>query len=410
MLKVIIVAENTSTRMGGEAILPYHYFRLLAARDVDVRLVTHERVREELEVLLPEFLDKIEFVPRSRISPILWKLGTLLPQRVAEVTFFYWVHLLGIFKVKKIAKQLTKDFKPDVIHQPVPVSPKMPSIFYGMGAPVVIGPMNGGMDFPPAFAKLSSRSEKIAIMIGRSLSNTLNKLIPGKRDAALLLVANPRTKKALPACATKTIIEIVENGVDLSQWSDNQKLDRDKIVFTYVGRLVDWKGLDYLLRAFASLLEKNYILEIIGGGPELKSLKNLAIELSIEEKVRFLGFVDQREIPQLLTSSRALVLPSVFECGGAVVLEAMALSVPVIATNWGGPADYINDDCGILVEPSSKDEFEKNFATAIDLLGQDEMLAKRMGTAGRLRVEECFSWDKKIDAIIQIYRQAASLN
>lgn len=73
--------------------------------------------------------------------------------------------------------------------------------------------------------------------------------------------------------------------------------------------------------------------------------------------VVFSGWLSQEKCAIKLQQADALVLPSLREPGGAVVMEAMAVGLPVIATNWGGPADYLNSACGILVEPTSKEGF-----------------------------------------------------
>ena len=99
------------------------------------------------------------------------------------------------------------------------------------------------------------------------------------------------------------------------------------------------------------------------------------------------------------------MLPSLREGGGAVVLEAMAVGLPVIATNWGGPADYLNSSCGILVEPASKEGFVKGLTDAMLKLAQSPELRHSMGCAGPERVREHFDWERKVDRILEIYQQ-----
>jgi len=179
-------------------------------------------------------------------------------------------------------------------------------------------------------------------------------------------------------------------------------------IFTFLGFLKHWKSVDLLLYAtFIALKQETFLLRIIGTGLEKEKLERLAYELGIAQSVQFKGFIPQEQCPPLLRESRALVLPSLLECGGAVVLEAMAVGVPVIATNWGGPADYITEDCGILVEPSSKIAFIQGLADAMLRLARDEPLAKKMGQQGQKRVETLFSWQAKIEQIIKIYERVA---
>jgi glycosyltransferase involved in cell wall biosynthesis len=145
-------------------------------------------------------------------------------------------------------------------------------------------------------------------------------------------------------------------------------------------------------------------LDILGDGPELADLRLRASGLG--KAVRFHGFQPQASGARILAASDALILNSIWECGGAVVLEAMALGLPVIASDWGGPADYLDPTCGLLVHPEPRDDFVDRLAGAILRLAQNPDLSRRMGAAGAAKVRRDFDWQRKIDAIETIYRQA----
>ena len=81
--------------------------------------------------------------------------------------------------------------------------------------------------------------------------------------------------------------------------------------------------------------------------------------------MQFHGRLPQSAAAELLRNSDIMVLPSMRECGGAVVLEAMASAVPVIATKWGGPIDYITADTGILIPPATPEIFVGELANAL---------------------------------------------
>src|SRR5262249_40244415 len=160
-------------------------------------------------------------------------------------------------------------------------------------------------------------------------------------------------------------------------------------------RLIPLKAVDLLLHAFKAASTKSPMsLTIIGDDVERATLEKLAHKLGIldtsskdnQGKVRFLGWLTQITCAAQLRDSDALVLPSVRECGGAVVLEAMAMSKPVIATNWGGPADYVDHSCGILVNPGSRDSFIEGLADAMVRLARNPDERAAMGTAGRKKV------------------------
>lgn len=278
-------------------------------------------------------------------------------------------------------------------------------MIYGMRVPVVIGPMNGGMDYPPAFRELQSIADRLALSFVRSLATLMNYLIPGKRHAAALLVANERTRAALPRGACTRVLTVVENGVDLNLWRKmlyvQPKINSSIARFVFVGRLVDWKAVDLLLIAFhRASREAPMSLSIIGDGNERETLVALARSLNVYEEgepqagaVVFRGWMSQNKCAEMVRQCDALVLPSLAECGGAVVLEAMAMEVAVIATSWGGPADYLDASCGILVEPSSKDGFIDGLAAALVRLANNPQERISMGKAGRQKILAEFDWE-----------------
>ena len=377
---------------------------------------------------------------------------------------------------RQIAQKVVQEQQIDIIHQPIPVSPKDPSMIFGMGVPVVMGPMNGGMNYPPAFRHMESRFINLSVKMGRLFANLFNSLIPGKRKATTLLVANQRTKEALPKGFTGKVIELVENGVDLSIWkpkSQNRSLGLENPVqfgrnnlsvvsreteeqernfsratiaeetttqqlensekrpqqptkFVFVGRLIDLKAVDLLILAFKRVVEQIPVeLEIIGDGTERPLLEAQAKELGLikfqntestsqdsggkteeGELLHFAGWLSQAECAQRLQLADVMVLPSLHECGGAVVLEAMTMGLPVIATNWGGPADYLNESCGILIEPASRDSFINDLASAMLTMAQSSQFRYKLGIAGRQRVLDHFDWEKKVDTILKIYQES----
>ena len=406
-LRVLLVAENTSTRWGGEAILPYHYLRVLLARGIDVRLIVHERCREELEQLFLAHPDRLIFIADRPVQRLFHRLSQWLPHRVAEATFGLANQMLTQSSQRRIIRRLADAHT--IIHQPIPVAPRFPSMMFNEGAPVVIGPMNGGMQYPPAFRSHESLPGRMAIALGRAMSNIVNGLIPGKRKAAVLLVANDRTRKALGDMGHTRVITLPENGVDLAKWS-NAAPQHAKIAtntpprFVFMGRLVDWKALDIALAALREVEVAE--LDVIGDGPMLAPWRALAHDLGLGDRVRFLGWLPQDECAEVLRRSLGLLLPSLYECGGAVVLEAMACARPVIATAWGGPLDYLDATCGLLVEPANRETMIVGFRDAMLSLIQRPDLGEQMGIAGRDRVEQHFNWESKVDAMLAIYESA----
>jgi len=226
--------------------------------------------------------------------------------------------------------------------------------------------------------------------------------------ADVILVANRRTRDALPRGITGQVIQLVENGVDLSIWqrsASSQKGEAIRLIF--VGRLVDWKALDIVFEAMARIRSRFPIsLEVVGDGPMREQWQASAQELGLGSAVEFTGWLSQQACANRMQQSDVLVLPSLFECGGSVVIEAMAMGLPVIATRWGGPTDYLDDSCGVLVTPSSREALVAGFAEAMARLAMSAELREQMGQSGKARAKANFDWNRKVDQILEVYQAA----
>ncbi len=402
-LRVLVAAEHASTRLGGEAILPFHYFRLLRARGIDAFLIVHERTRDELLDLFPADHARIHFIQDQALQKVFYRIGRILPRRIDEATLGLANQLLTQSAQRRVLRSLAT--ASSVIHQPIPVSPRFPSLLAGLGSPLIGGPLNGGMEYPPAFRRTESLLSRMAIALGRTFTNLVNAMLPGKLRAAVVLVANARTRAALPAGIQGRVIELSENAVDPAHWSPGPGPSPDtSSTFLFIGRLVEWKALDLALEALARVPGAS--LEVIGDGPMLVPWQKLTHTLGLGQRVRFSGWLSQAECADRLRQACALVLPSLYECGGAVVLEAMACSRPVIATAWGGPVDYLDNSCGLLIPPTSREALIAGFAGAMSTLLASPETGIRLGANGRVRLLAHFDWEKKIDRMLEIYRSA----
>lgn len=408
-LRVLIVAEHASAKFGGEAILPLHYFRVLRARGIEAWLIVHSRTRDELLARFPKDGDRIHFIPDTRLHRAVYRCGKLLPRRFRYFTSGWLMRLLTQLAARRIAKRLIRENRIDVVHQPIPVSPKESSVLHGLGAPVVIGPMNGGMTYPPGFAPSNCGGGSRFMSIARKAAPIVNLLAPGKLRAQVLLVANERTRAALPAGVRGEVITLPENGVDLSLWTDRARIESTgrPVRFVFSGRFEDWKGADMLIEAFWGVRERfAATLDLIGDGTERPRLEAAIRRLGLEDSVKLLGWQPQARAAEIIRDSDVFVLPSLYECGGAVVLEAMASGLPVIAAAWGGPADYLDDSCAVLIPPRNREQLIGDLRDAMLLLAESPELRRQMGRAGRRKVAS-YDWEQKVDRMLEIYRDAS---
>lgn len=153
----------------------------------------------------------------------------------------------------------------------------------------------------------------------------------------------------------------VRNGVDLELFSpiDNRALEREKLslkqfTLLMVGNLVELKGHHLVIEALTELTQVSLI--IVGHGERENELKALAKKLGVEDRVNFIGGVQQHELPRYYSIADCLVLASSREGWPNVLLESMACGTPVIATNvWGTPEIIKSDAAGLLIEERTTD-------------------------------------------------------
>ena len=212
-------------------------------------------------------------------------------------------------------------------------------------------------------------------------------------------------------------ITVLYNGIDLDRFSTSAEpraairrrlgVPEDHGIVTSVGQLIDSKGIDYLIDAAAGLAGRKdrppITWLVVGDGDRREALMRKAEGLGLGETMRFLGKRD--DVQSILASSDVFVFPSVWdEALGYVLLEAMAMGVPVVASRVGGIPEVIRDgENGLLVAPRNAGEI----AQAIVRLLDDPMARERMGREGRRTVEERFSIASMVDATAAVYAEVA---
>jgi glycosyltransferase involved in cell wall biosynthesis len=183
--------------------------------------------------------------------------------------------------------------------------------------------------------------------------------------------------------------------------------DRNEILF--VGRLVERKGLPVLIDAFRDVQESiPHDLVIVGDGPERPAIEERIRRLGLGSRVRVTGWVSAPEKDEYYRRCSFFVLPAVYdkhgdiEGLGVVMLEAMAFSKPVIASNAGGITDVVEDGVnGVLVPPGDAPAL----ARALLAMAKDEGARRRMGRNAKITVDEKFNWDKITMRLVRLYEK-----
>lgn len=406
-LRVLIAGHYASEHLGGEGMLPLQYFRRLRARGIDAWLLTHDSARAELTALLGPDSNRVLYAPSLRGLGWLWPVGERLPDGLRSVAWAL-TQLERQVAMLPRARAAVRQHDIDVVHQPIGISPVVPSPLQRLGAAIVMGPLQGGMDLPPAFRRdRDGPINRLRKAIRPYVSEVANRIIPGRQRADVLLVANQRTARLLPRRLRESAVAQWEAGVVLDEWRTAPEPSSGPVRFLFLGRLVPLKGVDLLLQAFDLVVRRvDAVLEIAGDGPQRPELLGQVEALGLSDRVELPGWLDRTQIRSHIAASNVFVFPSIHEAGGTVVLEAMASGRAVVAADWGGPAEILDEDCGILADVSSRQALIDGLAAAMIRLAEDGDLRRRLGAVGRRRIEEDYDWDILIDRMLDHYERA----
>ena len=408
---IIIVTENASLQMGGEASRPYFCFKLMRSSGIDVWLVCHVRVRNELlELLSAEDFARVHFLPETLWQSMLWRASEWLPRNIRDLIITQLSQISGQRRARRVVKRLVAELKIKAVYEPAPNAPSSLSFMHGLGVPVIIGPMSGGITLPPAFRSIDSLTSRIVVNATRKLARLAHRIVPGKIKADALIVANKQTELALPKGCHGKVYPIIESGVDLSNWQPRSVRNTTRtgpVRFASSGRFVKWKGFQFLIEAFAAVAEQaNVALDLIGDGEMRSKLEHKVKKLGLQDIIHFHGWSTREQSAQIISGCDVYVQSSLSEAGGTAIIEALALGLPVVATDWGGPSEIINASCGILVKPDSHEEFVSGLSKAMLSLATDGKVRQRMGAAATKRsTEHYLDWNSKVDRIAEVIEE-----
>jgi glycosyltransferase involved in cell wall biosynthesis len=216
-------------------------------------------------------------------------------------------------------------------------------------------------------------------------------------------------KKELVKIIGNREIEIIPMGsgigdVENKEFEKEKHEDRKKVLF--VGRLIEWKGIKYLIEAFKMLDQEKYELNIVGDGPERKRLEALAADHS--SQINFHGYLKGEELEAVYRVADIFVLPSIVDDDGyteglgTVLLEAISYNIPVIGSNVGGIPDIIIDrKTGLLIPQKDSSAI----AAGIELISGDEKLRKEIIKNAMVHIDDAFSWEMITSRFLNIYKR-----
>ncbi len=214
------------------------------------------------------------------------------------------------------------------------------------------------------------------------------------------------------ACQARN--DIQDSGIACQARNDMQgsviadSVPQSQFIIGTVKTLAPKYGINFLIEAFKIVHDNNpslnMALEIVGGGPDEKKLKDLVNNLNLSDKVTFYGVVDNNRVPEFFNRFSVSVFLSTLnsESFGVSAVEAMACESPVVASDADGFTEVIEEGITGFIVPKFDPE---SAANAIQRFIDDPSLRAKFGAAGRERVEKLYKWDDNVSLMISIYSQ-----
>jgi glycogen synthase len=229
----------------------------------------------------------------------------------------------------------------------------------------------------------------------------------GVAESEAVIVLAPRlAERLVDAGVPAEKVHVVPSGVVPADYAPGPDPlgdagGRPRVVF--VGRLARQKGVSVLVDAVARLRTPGAQVVLVGDGPERRDLEAQAARLGLtEERLRFHGFVSHDQVPAVLTNADLMVLPSVYEELGSVLLEGMQAGVPIVASRTGGIPDAVGR-AAELVPPGDP----AALAAAIDRVLADPLRAAAMRARGLQRARR-YDWAVLGERILGIYQDVTA--
>ncbi len=217
-------------------------------------------------------------------------------------------------------------------------------------------------------------------------------------------------------------VHVIHNGIDLAEYQRDERtdvleqrgIDASRPYVVFVGRITRQKGVTHLLEA-ARFIDPGAALVLCAGAPDTPEIaaevRALVDELRGSRSVVWIDeMLPRPEVVQILSHASVFVCPSVYEPFGIVNLEAMACGVPVVASAVGGiPEIVVEGETGLLV-PLDDDRaaFARAIAASVNAVLADAAIGRRMGAAGRRRVEQHFAWSAIAERTLELYQALVS--
>lgn len=341
-------------------------------------------------------------------SSFILKLKKL---KIVPVQLFYWFWQRAVAKILRDNSEFEKI---DIIHQMTFNSFEIPPLIFATKSKIhyIWGPIGGGQyvesNLLPLFGIKGGFKE--AVRNVRVKASSLNPLcVKALKNASLVYFANHETRHLLEKHCKSRVEMMIDVGVDVKKFNVSKKGERenDKHVVLFAGRLEGRKGAILLFKAIKQIIDQGIEIEcrVVGNGPSSESLRKYIKDNGLEKNIIMLGLVSHAEMVAEFEKAEMFAFPSLRDTSGTVVLEAMSMEIPTICFNHQGGALMVDDDCGIKIKNLNITQMVDDLSKSLIYLSDNPEIRLAMGKASRVKVENEYDWDVRVDRLLKDYKE-----
>jgi glycogen synthase len=308
--------------------------------------------------------------------------------------------LNDIWRLDRYASEVSKSRSYDIIHVEEPIF----GPFIHSKLPKIVTVHNTQVGEVRALASIMTASRQAKRLIFSGVIGAPLDFLCLQRSTFYVAVS-PHVKNQLTEYyqIAPDRITVIPNGIEIPKFKLLDKsISHEKLTYTYVGRLVDHKKVDIFLKGLQILKSRkgdNFKAVIVGRGPNEESLKLLARELSIDDNVKFTGYVDDEMLTDIFEKTDVFVSPSIYEGWGLSIYEAAAYGCAPVVPDIPVFDSYLTQRKNAMLFRAcdAEDLAEK----MIELDENRELLARIQFSARK--VAESFRWEDTVEKLVQLY-------
>lgn len=403
--KVITFAYACEPHLGSEPEVGWQWVSQIARQNYNIWCITRESNRAAIEKEMSHHaMENLHFIYFDYPAWLrFWKKG----RQGIHIYYVLW-QIGAYFKVKKLHKKINFD----IAHHITFVNSWLPGFIAWLNIPFIWGPI-GSNQVPFSIPLLMEFGVRGAVneILRRIIykASAFNPLMEHTIAHAkkIITINNKILENKKNVYADKIIVKpaiAIHDSIFNTLCKD--ALRKEPVVL-FGGHALYLKGVTLAVKAFINFAKTNDRAKLIiaGSGTELNRVKKIIDKSGINGRVMFAGDLPRNIYLGYLSTCDVFLYPS-FEGGGLVVLEAMALGKPVVCLDWGGPGEFITEECGIKVKVGHPEQMIHNLSSAIDLLANNDHLRNSMGVVGRKRVKEHYNWESVGKLIDDLYRES----